>query len=130
MTKMYFICSIIFRILFGIIAVVIVLADFIFADLTDKNDNSLMLPFIICISCISTITIFHNLKLKSVARKIFQVLSILFVLATLIYSIYSSILILENDGSKLFLLLNVILSMVCLPLVYFLFHDRQYCHYS
>ena len=129
MTRLYYICSIIFRITFVIITVVILFFNILFSDFTGKDDHSLVLPYTFCISCVLIITLFHNLFYPNWLKTILQLISTFLVS----YSVFYSILLFEiaqKSGNIFVLIFDLMIPFVGIPLIYFLIRDKKYSRNS
>lgn len=126
MNIIYLLASIIFRILYTIAAVIMLLFNVLFSGIVEENDHSLDLPLWYCFLCVFIITIFHKASVESVLSKVLQVISILFISTTLIGSLFLMIAILKNNGSMSALFFLSLFFFNSIPLIFFVIKNRKY----
>jgi hypothetical protein len=130
MNKLYRLSSIIFRALYSIGALVIVVFYFVFSGLIEEEgDNSLILPFLFCVVSVFVITLFHKVSLESKLSKVLQIISFFIILITLIGCFYLSVMTFKNNGSILIAVLFAMLALASVPLIYFVARNKKYSHY-
>ena len=129
MTKTYQLSSILFRILYSIVAIIILLFNVVFSGIGEENDQSLVLPFLFCLLCIYTVTLFHKTPIETNLSKSLQIISVLLILTTIIGSLYLIITTLKNNGSIFALILCSLMLLTSITLIYFVIKNKKYRHY-
>ena len=128
MIKLYFICSMIYRITLGLIAILIfILAVFIDdIDFNESDDVVAISIFCLCISNVLIITLFHKIIYPSWLNDLLQFFSISLVNISIFGTIALAIIMYYDDVIAIVMALFLIVVIVGIPLMYFLIKDEKY----